>query len=168
MAQLALHGDCAAHHFCEVLVDAQAQTGSAVSARCGGISLIELIKYFLKFCLFNTYACVFDSQPDHGFSLRIFDHVDIQKDVAGLSKLDCVVAEIEQDLAHAPRITAYAGWTSGAITEEEFQVFLLGTKGHQLGDFFSIDLEIECDMFKLHFPGFDFREVQNVVDDLHQ
>ena len=47
----------------------------------------------------------------------------------------------------------------------EFQAFTLGRSGKEFHGVIDRVLKIEIELFQLEFAGFDFGEVENVIDD---
>src|SRR4030095_1627668 len=80
-------------------------------------------------------------------------------------EFDCVVTEIDENLPEAERITLWMYRDGGSDTENELETLSGSFCRDKVADVFDSLLEIEVDVFYGQFPGFNFREVQDVVDD---
>jgi len=90
---------------------------------------------------------------------------DGDEDFAGFGELDGISDEIDQHLANAPRVTEQCRGNVRLNFVIECQALLLGAKTERLHGFRQYFMQIERDRFEVQLTGFNFGEVQNVVDE---
>ena len=88
---------------------------------------------------------------------------DIHIDAAALCKLDRVPHQIDQYLPQ-PYGVANQNWRNvGRDPPFEREGFLPGSKSHQFQSFIQVLLNRELHRVQVHLSGFDFGEIENIV-----
>ena len=82
-----------------------------------------------------------------------------------LRELDRVSHQIDQQLANPARIPDQRLRNIRLHFVDQLQSLLLDSEAQGFHRFAQAFAQIEGDRFHLHFPRFDFGEIQNVIDD---
>ena len=92
----------------------------------------------------------------------------MKDDFAALGEFDGVANQVDEDLPQPTRVAQQCVWHIGGDFEHELETFLVGSQpesGDGIGQGFS---EPEIRFLEIESPGFDLREIQNVVDDIDE
>ena len=91
---------------------------------------------------------------------------DPDEDPAQVGKLDRVADEMHQDLPQPRRITTeHIGYAHRDLTGE-FDILLGSSRGQHFERVVQRVAQAERTTVKFQFPGFDFRKIQDIVDNL--
>ncbi len=157
--------DLAAHQVGQLLAYGEAETGAAVLSGGERVGLAEGSEYMGLRLLGYANACIDDLKAQQTI---LADCPDPHDDFAGVRELDGVADKVDQDLPQTHGIAAHrAGYVEfdGAC---EFQAFRMGPSGEDLDSFFHGFAQAEFDALEFEFARLDFREIQDIVDDLQQ
>ena len=152
----------------EFLGDGQAEAGAAVLAGGGGVGLFKGLEEAAHLFVGEADAGVGDGEVDKLAVVVFVLYTSLDDDFALLGEFDGVIAEIDEDLAEAKRVAFRVSVDHGVDVEDELEAFGGGFFGDEVADIFENFVEVEVDVFDGQFTGFDFREVENVVDDAEQ
>jgi len=167
LAQLALHHQFATERFGKAPADGQAQSGAAVASRDRRVGLHERIEDLLQRIGGNA-----DTRVDHiDGQLRLALAARQARDdahAALLGELDGIANQVGQQLPEPHRVGVHQCGQALRRFVGERDSFLVGLSaqhGHRLMD----QLQGRApDLFDVHASGFDFRQVQDVVDQIQQ
>ena len=169
VADVAFHADVAAHEHAEALADGQSKAGAAVFARGGGIDLGERLEEPVESIGRNADTGVANGDGDHAVC-RAHRFVgtggrNFHGDGTFGRKLDGVVDEVTEHLAQADGVADqdFGNLLVNEVADFEFPVG--GLRGEQVQRFFDGVFEVERLVLQFQFSGFDFRKIENVVDD---
>ena len=95
-------------------------------------------------------------------------HREAQGHCAALGEFDGVAQEIEQHLAQPRRITHEQPRRQRVHVHQQGEILLRGAQGHGVDGFFGHVEQVELDGLEFEAAGFDFREIQDVVDERQQ
>src|ERR1700736_5463869 len=93
---------------------------------------------------------------------------DLHDNLSALGEFDRVVGEIDQDLAQPHRVADEMIRHISSNVRDEFEAFLIGAYAERLEHPADAIAQAKIDRFELQFTGFDFREIENVVDQTEQ
>ena len=167
---LTFNPQLAAHQFHQLFADAKAQTRAAKLPGYGRVFLAEIIENLSHKPRLNADARVLNCKLYHGqASLRQLSCQRAQHiHRSFFSKFHCIARQIQQYLGDAARVTEQHLGHAGAQVGHEVQAFLFG---FEVQGFFDLGAHLsrpKADALEGHAPGFDFRQVENVVDDNEQ
>ncbi len=91
-------------------------------------------------------------------------HTDLQDHLALFRKLDRVAHQVDDDLAETIIIADHHPGNVGVDMASQLQALLMGADGERFHCVAQAFAEIEDLAIEDELPGFDFREVENVVD----
>ena len=94
--------------------------------------------------------------------------LDVDGDVADGGEFDGVGGEIEEDLAESARVAGRVYGEGGVEVDSEFETLLLGLGGEELQGGIHHGPEFEFDEIDLHFTGFNFGKIEDVVDECEE
>ena len=162
LASVTLRADGPAHELAEPLGDGQPQTGATMLARRRAVNLHEGFKHPRQ--LVAAHA---DSGIAHGKLDPILfvsrNALRSQGDGATLCELAGVREKVEEHLAHPREIGPHVAKAGVALELEDVTIFPHegSDRGHQIVEHLADVKALEP---KLHLAGFDFREIQDAVD----
>ena len=169
-ARFAGEVELTAHQLDEAAGDGQAEAGTAVFAGNGGIRLAEGFEDAGFLLAGNADTAVFDFEADNG-TVALFGRHPADIDVDGpaaVGELDGVGKEVDNDLFDLGRVAFKRPLQTRVDKTAKVDVFLGGTDGVDLHGAFELFHRIEDDLFDLQLVALDFREVEDVVDDLQE
>src|SRR5579863_8151450 len=161
----AVDADFAAHQGGELRADGQSQTGAAIFSRRERVRLAEGIEYAALDFLGYADARVDDLESQQAIRAGCpYPHDNL----AGVRELDGVADEIDEDLAQPHRIAPHGAGDVEIDGTGQFKPLRMSSAGKDLDGLFDGFAQAELDALELELSGFDFREIQDVVDDLQQ
>ena len=169
LAGFAADADFTAHGFHELFADGQAEAGAAVKPGGRGVHLTELVKQPGNLVLGDADAGVADGKMqlqtvrDGGV-----ENTNMDTDSTLRGKLDGVADQIGEDLANPHGIAADQRGDFRGDAGSELDFFLLRLQAHDGDHVFQLAAQAEIHFLQLHFPSLDFREIQDVIDELQQ
>ncbi len=165
----ALDADAAAHQFSELFGDGQPQAGPAISASCRGIHLREALEEPVHPVGRNADAGVGDGES-HGRRVpcdcsssvsRMLMEPDSVNLIALLTRL------IRICLTRWGSPLTCLG-TSGMVRQARSSPSATALIRHHFRDVFDSRVQVKINRFDLQLPGFDLREIEEVVDQFGQ
>ena len=166
--RLAFKPDFPAHHLHQRFADGQPQSGAAVLARGGHVGLRERLEQLGALFARHAGAGVAHRKAQHGFLADALHQRGFQVNFAALGELDGVVDDVREHLTEAQRIPDQVERHRVRNVDEKLEplvVCLLKGDGRDAThDIF----EIEVDGLNIELAGFDFAEIEDVVDDAEQ
>src|SRR6266853_6249393 len=173
-ARFAFDADFPAKQASELAADGKSQSGAAVFAAGGSVSLLEGLENDLPLVFGNSDPGVRDGEGHHFFrrvQLRMsrgpagFLEGDPQRHFALLCKLERVRKQVLQDLLEPLFVGVNHGRQAGSRAHREAQALVLGdlTEGPldvvlQSGEALRRDVERDC-------ARFDLGQIENIVDE---
>jgi len=156
--------DPPAHPFNQLRGNGQSQPGAAVVPRGRTVHLGKRLEDHRLLFRWNADPRVRDRKVQAALAdpIRLGRH--LQDDRAAFRELQGVVDEVEEDLSQPQRIAEVAFRHARRELGSQLEVFLPRADDQrleQLGDRFG---EREIDRLEFQFSGFDFREIEDVVD----
>jgi hypothetical protein len=100
--------------------------------------------------------------------LRLFlaePEPDGYSDLAGSRELDRVAHQIDQDLPQTGDVADDPARNHRIDVHDELQALFSGTPAQQVHSVFHARHQIDGLMLQLEFARFDFREIEDVIDD---
>src|SRR5512144_628562 len=94
----------------------------------------------------------------------IFKTRNTQYYFSRFSKFDGITYEVSENLLQANWIPPKGYRITITQAINELQLFFIGVFRKDFHHIFNTLAQIEVDIFQLEFTGFDFRKIQNVVD----
>ena len=94
--------------------------------------------------------------------------INFQYDLAYLGEFDGVADEVDDDLTNATRVAVQVFRNLFINVECQFQSFGMGAKAQCFHGVAQRFADIEGCYFQFEFAGFDFGEIENVVDQRQQ
>ena len=162
----------AAHHLRQLLGNGKPQARSAKTTRRRRIGLRKLVEDQASDILRNTDTGILDRnlqfvkiRIDILILLALFDR---NQDITSFRELDGVSDKIGNDLADPARIADNMLRRTGNITDDQLDCFLPRFDSHELGDIVHQHHQVERNRLQLHLAGLDFREIENIIDDVQQ
>ena len=161
-ANLARHRYIAAHHLAEAARDRQAEAGPAILACGGGVALGEFLEQPPQ--LFRRHP---DAGIGHGNRDAILplmrDPAHSQNYAAVLRELAGVAQQIEKNLPN-PHGVGFDGREVAWTFYGQAILVLLGERACGADDFFDQRRNADALQIELQLPGFDLRQVEDLVD----
>src|SRR6202044_382711 len=93
---------------------------------------------------------------------------DLERHLALRGELDGVAGEVHENLADSSRIALHEIREFRVDLGGELQSLRMRLNREKPGDVFESIAQVHIERFELELAGFDFREVENVVDDGQQ
>ena len=184
---LALDANCAPHQLHQTAANRQPEASAAILAGGRSINLCKSREQAIDLVRRDADASVVNRKFEHQFLRRpalrrlvAFEllqiigerrgakHAALDAHFAFVGELDRITGQVDQHLAQARDVARNErrhGWIHFV---EEFQLFAARTPGHQIESIFDQPGHFERRIFQLHFSRFDFREIENVVDQHQQ
>ena len=169
------HPDFAVHHFDELAADAQAEAGPAVAARGGGVNLPERLEELAEELGRDPDARVAHEADDlhaplfragvgrQRFGMALLErHADLP---AGAGEFHRIGHEVHDDLLEAPGVADQRDLHVRVHVYDELDAARVGVVQGHGADVVHHVVQHERGLLKLKVPGFDFRHVEQVVDD---
>jgi len=126
------------HELDQAAHDGESKTRSAVFARVGGIDLREGLEQGADAIRGNSYAGVAHLTANEGTLLIRFEQLELDGYFALARELDRVAAQIEQDLANAPRIALDQHGQRGIDLDGELEPFRMRCTASNRATFSSV------------------------------
>ena len=166
--RFAVEEDRAAHRMDQAVTDRQPQPRAAVHAGRGVVGLREGREQPLLLQRRDADAGVLHAKAQVDRLLRAASALDADVHRPALGELHCVARQVEQHLLDAHRIALQSIGHVGRDPHAEREPL---APGHQPGnrlDLLEHALQVQGLVLQDHPAGFYLREVEHVVDDLHQ
>ena len=116
----------------------------------------------------NADACVLHFKPQSRIVFGFPGSDDTQGHRTVLRELDRITHEVEYDLADTARIRTHILRHRVSDFEDKGKVLALCARLDDLQRIVHEGLKVEGDRLELHGLSLEFREVQNVIDDVQQ
>ena len=167
-ARHALDPDAPAHGLHQALGDGQAQTRAAVLSRGGRVGLGEALEQLGALLRGHANACV--AHPEvQVYSALVLTHLGhANDDLAAVRELGGIAAQVDQHLAQPQWVADQGGGHIGGRVKQQLEAFVLGLQAEHAGQVLQHIVQMEIDCLQAHLAGFNFGEVQDVVDDAQQ
>ncbi|OQC55525.1 MAG: hypothetical protein BWX55_00043 [Deltaproteobacteria bacterium ADurb.Bin022] len=167
------HPEAPPHQFRQSSGNRQAQAGSAVFSRHGGVGLLKTLKNHVQLFRWNADAGVLDGNvhaaeivfPASGRDF--FGHQD-HLHAALLRKFNGVADQIRQNLLHAGRIADDGIAVFRRRPAGKPDLLFLDPDGHHSTDVANHLPQAERNRFQRQLSGFDFGQIQNRIDDIEK
>ncbi len=170
--RFALNAEIPAHHRRELFGDGEPQPRAAEFARGRAIRLHEFLENMAARFFRNADARIrhrnLDMLRRRLAARRLRERFHRQHDMAFLRELDRIAQQIRDHLPRAHRVADDEAWCFRAIMHHDFERFLACLHRQQFRRAFDHLQQIERDDFHIEPPGFDLREIEDVVDDVQQ
>ena len=111
-----------------------------------------------------------DARIDHLEAQQaiVADHLDAHDDFTGIRELDGIAHQVDQYLPQAHGVAAHLGRYVESDIAGQFEPLGMGARRADLDGLLHCFPQAKFDAFQLELAGFDFREIQDIVDDLQQ
>ena len=168
LARFAANPDSPAHLLHQRPGDGQPQAGAAIAARGGAVGLAERLEQFVA--LLGGHANTGVAHPEVQFNAKVIAQVffNTDDDLAVLGELDGVVAQVDQNLPQAQRVTHQVLRNVGRHVEQQLQPFVLGLDSNQVGEVLHHLVQPEPGLLDHHLARLDLGKIKDVVDDAQQ
>ena len=162
----ALDANVAAHHLAELFRERQAQAGAAIAARGGIIGLRESAKQFSDLLGRHADAGVLHAEDE---PIRPVARLAAggEGDDAVVGELAGVAQQVQQALPHLDAVGLHGADVGGAF-DDELVVFSLQQGAHDVFKVADHRRDFEGFQMDFHLAGFDFGDVEDVVDEFEQ
>ncbi len=160
--ELARHGDAGAHQGAQLLADSEAEPGAAVFR--GGLDrdLLVVLEQFRKVASCNADTGIDDLKLDPVASLARFA-ADEHRNGAVMGEFGGIAQEVENDLTQLRLVT---GDTSQPQALEDEPVAVAAYEGlRRCDDLLAEIREVYRLLRDLNVLGFDFRDIENIIDE---
>ena len=162
---LRIDADLSRHQIDDALADDQSQTGSAIQARSRGIGLAEGLEQAAGIFRRDADAGVFHFEAQDvvlaGFRLGL----DRNRHGALVGELDGVAEQIAQYLAQTHRIASYGQTQRRIQVDLDAKMFGIGLALEHAHHRIDHVAQVHAGGFQLQLVGFQFRVIEDVVDD---
>ena len=166
--RLRFNPDAALHEFDEVLGDGQPQPGATVFAGGRGIDLAETLEHFAALFGRHADAGIPDPEVQLDVVIGLGNFFNANDDFAGFGKFDGVIAQVNQNLPQPQGVADQRCGNIGGRAKQQLQSLVFGFHANQVGQVVHDIFEVEVGLFHRHLAGFDFGEVEDVVDDAQE
>ena len=117
----------------------------------------------------NARPRVFDLKPEQaGGGIVRFGEADAQRDAAGLREFDGIVEQINQHLPQLARVNADRARQGGGAFKRKAQMLLRGFLAEHRFKIAQQREQVNRAFVQAQPPGFDFRDIQHVIDERQQ
>ncbi len=164
----ALDPDLSLHVLDELLGNGQAQSGAAVESCGRAVGLGESVEDMVELFCRDANARVRHGEAQGAGLVRLGIVGDADGDFSAVGKLDGVADEVHDDLPQALGVADQFDRHIRRGGDQEFDLLFLRPERHEFGRLVQDFMEVEADLFEVDVPGFDFGEVQNVVDQIEE
>ena len=164
---VALRTNRAAHQFYQAAGDHQPQPGAAITARGRGVDLLEGVKQAPEFVRGDADPGIFDLEPGQQRIALVLKQFAAQCHLAVIGEFNGIAGVVEQCLAQTRNVTAQPHGQVAAV-DLDAQPFALCRVGYQRLNMVEYAAERKIVVLQAKLSGFDFRKIENVVDDGHQ
>lgn len=113
----------------------------------------------------NADAGIFHRESQGNGVVGLVHQVDAHVDFPGGREFQRITDEVQQRLPEPDRVAAEAAWNRTRHVAGEFKAFPLSRSGKEFHGVIHRVLKIKVQLFQLEFAGFDFGEVEDVIDD---
>jgi len=173
-ADLAFHGNGAAHAFAETFGDNQAEAGAAAAAFGRRVYLAERTEKLVDLVGGNADAGVADGEVDAHIAVDAVGvrcagaAFDGDIDVAALGELDGVADEVIENLAETAVVAVDDHGHAGGDAGLDGQAGIPRTGSEEMDDFLDAVAKGEGGVFDFDFARLDFGEIEDVADEVFQ
>ena len=167
-AGLAVYPNCSTHHFNQTFADGQPQAGAAVFAGGGSVGLSKRLKKFGGLFRCHTDPGITHCKAKGCFIFSFAHKFGRHHDFSVLGEFNRIVGEIEQNLSQTQRITHQGQGCLRGGGEKDFQMLFPRFDRYNVGQIFQNIFQVKLDGLNIELAGFDFGEVQNVIDNSEQ
>ena len=166
VARCARHADGAAHQLRQMFGNCQAESSASVFARGGNIRLTEWREQFCQREGINADAGVGNRKPVPGAACGRFTHERryFDNDLSARGEFNRVAEQIAEQLPQAYRVAHRQQGNASVNIADDFQAFLLRAVREQPGGVFDDLPQIEIHALDIELAGFDFGEIEDVVE----
>src|SRR2546421_9218036 len=133
-----------------------------------GVGLLESLEEAAHLLVGETDAGIGDGEVDELAVVVFLLDSSSYDDFALFGEFYSVVAEIDEDLTEAKRIALRMSGDCGIDVKNKFEALGSSFFRNEVADIFEDLLQIEVDVFDSKLAGFDFGEVENVIDDAEE
>ena len=167
-AWLAINADFASHQRHQSTANRQSKAGAAVLPRSRAVELGELFENMLLGVLRDADAGVLHADAQMAMSGGFFVQAGAHQHLALLGEFGGVVDQVADDLTQAEGVAAQAATDLGRQIGDEFEIFFLRRAGEHRQRVLEQVAKLELHRLEFEVTRFDFREIENVVDDAKQ
>ena len=160
----AVNGESASHSFGELSGDSQAQAGADGMSGVGGFRLDEGFEDMIELVFADADAGVGDFKAELGGYAREVESVYGQAYGTFVGELDGIAEEVDEDLFESQWIGDDPSRDAASASGIESKLFLLRLGLHEGADFVDQLTDITACGAQLHLAGFEFGQVEGVVD----
>ncbi len=168
----AVDRDRATHQGHQLAADRQAQAGTAVAARGGGVGLLELLEQARQRIGRDADAGVAHGEAHHVPALPahlvVGAQLDLQVDRTRPGELEGIPDQVDQHLAQAGRVADHEARQRVVEGHLEPDALSRGLLFEQAGHVADDRVQVEVDVLDAQLARFDLGEVEQVVDDRQQ
>jgi hypothetical protein len=164
----ALDANLAAHEFDQLFGDGEAESGSAVFAGGRAVDLGEGLEEVGQGFLWDSEAGVAHGEQEGDVVGGVVGAGHLDDDLALIGELEGVDDEVGQDLAKTARVPAESVGHISFNEGYQFDVFGLGAVGEDFDGGIERVAQVKIEVFEVEFTGFEFGEVEDIVDDGEQ
>ncbi len=166
LAQLGFKTDLASHLLYQLLGDDQTQASAAITARDGGVGLIEGLEQLALLLFRDADTGIADQYVEpHLVAVAAAGLLYVHIHVATLGELDGVAGEVGQHLLQAHGIASEIVRHLGIYLQGEFELLVVSTGAEQVHGLVEGVAQAERDMLQLQLACLQLGEVEDVVDD---
>src|SRR5882762_931970 len=168
LSDFTLHPYSSAHHFGNLARNRQAQAGPSKSPCSRSVRLREGLEDQVLLFRRNSDSRVrYENAQMHAVA-RLALEFRVYNDVPALREFDRVTDKVHDQLAQACRVSNHDPRDLSRNPDGKFQVFLVRTDSQRLEGISEQVADFEFRLFKFELAGFNFREIQYVVDQVQE
>src|SRR6516225_7753312 len=164
-AGLAFGPDVAFHHLHQTFRDGKAKARAPVLSGGRAIGLTEGLEEARRLLRRHPDAAVAHHELQFDAVRHTLFEPDRNDNFAAFREFHCIIHEVNQYLAEAERITNKGRRQVRLSSNEKLQVFLVSLLAHHPGKIIEHTFQAEFRLFHGELAGFNFRKVEDVVDD---
>ncbi len=160
-------GDIAAEDAGEPAGDDESEPSAAEFSGGAGVGLGEGLEEGGELFVRETDAGVDDFEDEAAFAGGGFG-ADEESDGAGVGEFDCIAEKVGEDLAEARGVGEDGIGGCGGVLNCKREFFGVGAGAYEVDAFRDDGGEWRGDLFELDAFGFDFGEIEDVVDEVEE
>ena len=164
-SHFAFQGKFAAHIIQNIVGNGQSQTGSAVFFAHGTVFLCEGVENALLFFGWNSDSRIAHRKTQSNFVFGTFQFFDFKFDFALFGEFYRISQKVYQDLFDARFVDENLFGQTLFDIQKQFQIFALCLIKHNIDDLIGKFVHIVTIDVQFQFSGFNFRKIENVIDD---
>ncbi len=166
--RFALHPNRPSHESYQASRDGESQAGAAILAGGRAVRLAERFKDHLLFFRRNANPGIGHAEVKIGPAGAFGARLHMQGDLAAGGKFQSIAQQIDENLPQAGRVAGQGVGHRGRNMAIEFETLLMGADGQLVEEVLQAVAQAEIRGLNGQLAGFDFREIENIVDEGEQ